>query len=124
MTVAQRDIAAPLDMQAMRALGELVDRSLPAWQELLQAHLDYSAQLVERLQQALAERDLAALGRAAHTLKSSSALFGASDLARACAATELAALKQQPETLELTQQLLQAAAAARAALEQWRDRVP
>lgn len=116
--------SAELDMAALRALGDLVDHDLPAWQELLQAHLDYSAQLVERILSAQADRDLAGLGRAAHTLKSSSALFGAGVLVQVCAATELAALKQSPETLELSERLLQEAAKARAALEDWRDRVP
>lgn len=117
-------MTAGLDMAALRALGDLVDRNLPAWQELLQAHLDYSAQLVQTIHSAQADRDLAALGRAAHTLKSSSALFGASDLAKACAATELAALRQLPETVELSVKVLDEAAKARVELELWRDRVP
>lgn len=111
-------------MAALRALGDLVDRSLPAWQELLQAHLDHSAEVIERIAQAQIAGDIAALGRAAHTLKSSSALFGASELARLCTATELAAHQQLPETMPLALQLLGAAARARVELEQWRDRVP
>jgi HPt (histidine-containing phosphotransfer) domain-containing protein len=117
-------MTAGLDMAALRALGDLVDRNLAAWQELLQAHLDYSAHLVETIICAQTDRDLAALGRAAHTLKSSSALFGANALAKACAATELAALKQLPETVDLSVQVIAEAAKARVELELWRDRVP
>ena len=53
--------------------------------------LTESDELVDRLSRALNEQDVAALRVASHTLKSTSAIVGASALAACCATTEIAA---------------------------------
>ena len=56
--------------------------------ELLRDHLASTKQTVNALQQALAAQDAAAICRAAHSLKSSTGLFGAMSLSRLCAQLE------------------------------------
>ncbi len=58
------------------------------FRELVEIFLREAPDLVANMQQAVARSDAAAMERAAHTLKSNSATFGAQDLARLCGDVE------------------------------------
>ncbi len=111
-------------MAALQALGSLVDSDLEAWRELLETHLEHSAKLVAQVDLAVQNGDLMALERAAHTLKSSSALFGAMDLTAACAGAELNAHAGNPIALQFGRDVLRLSAIAHQQLLPWRERVP
>ena len=59
--------------------------------ELVDTYLEDSPRLIETLREAIANGDAAAARRAAHTLKSTSASFGALGLAAECREIETAA---------------------------------
>lgn len=67
--------------------------------DVLRTFLEDAASLSDAIRASGATGDLGALGRAAHTLKSTAALVGASELAASCAALELAAREGGPEDL-------------------------
>ncbi|MEY3218852.1 MAG: hypothetical protein RIT27_209 [Pseudomonadota bacterium] len=64
-------------------------------QDLLNTYLGSSGELIAQLQQAVEQKDLSGMGRAAHTLKSSSANLGAQNLAQHCKTVEEFARNQQ-----------------------------
>lgn len=111
-------------MAALHALGSLVDNDLEAWRELVDTHLEHSAKLVAQVDQALQVGDLPALERAAHTLKSSSALFGATELTAACAGAEMNAHAGNPIAGEFGREMLRLSAIAHQQLLHWREQVP
>lgn len=77
----------PIDMTALDELLEVVGDQ-GALAELTASFLDTGPPLVQQLQSSAQGGDLAAFGRAAHTLKSSARDFGATALADSCAALE------------------------------------
>jgi len=75
----------PLDPEALdhlRALQKGSERNILG--KVVQSYLNTAAQLLQRMQKAVARTDAVALRRAAHTLKSSSASLGALVLAALC----------------------------------------
>jgi HPt (histidine-containing phosphotransfer) domain-containing protein len=76
----------PAPLERLRMLTGEAD----ALAELIQDQLDESRSLVDRMQAALEAGDAATLERAAHSLKSSAAMFGALALSRLCAELESA----------------------------------
>ncbi len=96
-----------LDPAALDELIETVGGDREFLAELIETYLGDSPGLFDELRTGLADRDAAVVRRAAHTLKSTSASFGATRLAGICrgietAATagELADLGPQVETAE------------------------
>ncbi len=79
---------AVLDAQALDELARLTRSGKPnVLVRAIDSYLDSSAELIASLTQAEANDDLAAIGRAAHTLKSSSGMLGAQRLAELCMQT-------------------------------------
>lgn len=73
-------------------------------QDLVNTYLESSGDLVAQMQQAAEHQDLSTMGRAAHTLKSSSANLGAQNLAQHCKSLEELAKNQQiDDALKITQ---------------------
>lgn len=120
------DVAAvTLEPAALQALSDLMDGDVVAWDDLLDTHLQASARLAADIRQSCAQRDWEVLERSAHTLKSSSALFGARDLSSACARLEHAARVGDVDALpELTKAALAVYVATEQALQSWIGRVP
>lgn len=80
--------ASPVDVQLLDQLRDTVGGDDDFLEELLRNYLaDGGAQLAT-MKRALAARDTATLGRAAHSLKSNSAGVGATHLAALCAELE------------------------------------
>lgn len=96
-------ISIALDQTALDALGDLLDHDVQAWDELVNTQIVNGARLADEVRRALASSDWELLGRASHTLKSSSALFGARDLAHTCRQVEVAVHRR--ETTDLTGQV-------------------
>src|SRR3569832_762704 len=79
--------AAPaIDRQILTQLLEDIGGDTAALAGLLGAYLDDTPQLLREMEQAVAASDPAALGMAAHTLKSTSASIGATALSTLCEA--------------------------------------
>lgn len=77
-------------------------------QDLVNTYLESSGELIAQMQQASEQQDLIAIGRAAHTLKSSSANLGAHSLAQHCKALEEFAKNQQTDkTINMYQLITQ-----------------
>ncbi len=124
-TVQESAVSIDLDPMSLASLGDLLDHDLAAWNELLQTQLSNSARLASELRSAFEVSDWFTLERAAHTLKSSSALFGAHKLAQQCQVVELAAHHKLTATLaDQTAELLTLFAQTDAALRQLVGRVP
>ncbi len=80
-----------LDEETFDRLRLLTSEDGPdAFSQLIAAHLDDSLNLVEQMRTALAGGEAPTLSRAAHSLKSSAATFGALRLSQRCAALEQA----------------------------------
>ncbi|MFN7956279.1 MAG: response regulator [bacterium] len=80
--------SAVLDAQALEELHQLTRAGAPSLLvRAIDSYLDSSAQLLTSLAEAHERGDLAAIGRAAHTLKSSSGMLGAKRLAELCMQT-------------------------------------
>jgi len=84
------DDAAVLDREALQKLQESIGGQ-DYWfmRELLESYLDNAATLVEKMGQAFRDRDPRSLNDFAHTLRSSSKMIGANELAVLCKAVEL-----------------------------------
>ena len=80
-----------LDRDAVRTLYEQVGEDRQMFDELVAAFREEGPQRIAELRRAVAGGDSALAGRAAHTLKSNSATFGATDLASLCRRLETAA---------------------------------
>lgn len=80
------DSAGPvaLDRAALAELEELVGGDPAFVAEMIDTFIDDGSKLVTEIQTTVATGDVAALRRAAHTLKSNSRTFGASALADLC----------------------------------------
>lgn len=106
---------APLDRQKLARLGELMGDELP---RLIRQFLHTAGQLMRSVDRASVSDDLAAMARAAHSLKSSSANLGASQLSLAAARLEQACGDTAMPAVRGAHRDLQAAfSAAYAALE-------
>jgi HPt (histidine-containing phosphotransfer) domain-containing protein len=81
------------DPSKIEQLRELMDNDRAEMLSLAEEYGSNSIALIGQLREAVADQSPTALTRAAHTLKSSSALMGASGLARLC--EELEALGRQ-----------------------------
>ena len=81
---------SPLDPQAIADLRALNPDDVSFLRELIQIYLDDSPKQIAEIEQSLAQGDAPRLTRAAHSLKGSSANFGAS---------RLRAVSEQIETL-------------------------
>src|SRR3989442_14533817 len=80
---------APLDPEALDHLRALQKGSAgDIFGKVVQSYLNTAPQLLQSMQVAVARNDAAALRRAAHTLKSSSASLGALALAALCKGLE------------------------------------
>lgn len=82
---------------ALDKLLELIGGDPDSLAELIESFLDESPLLVEQMRRAAASGDRAALGRAAHTLKSSARDFGAMELATLCEGMEKSCRVGLPE---------------------------
>ena len=82
---------ATIDATTFAELLETVGGDREFLAELVETYLADSPGLFGKLKQAIAEGDAATARRAAHTLKSTSATFGANDLAAQCRDIEAAA---------------------------------
>ena len=82
---------APIDDAAFAELLETVGGDLEFLAELIDTYLGDSPGLFAQLRAAIAAGDAVAARRAAHTLKSTSASFGANGLAAQCREIEAAA---------------------------------
>ena len=91
---------APIDDAALAELLETVGGDREFLAELVDTYLVDSPGLFAELRSAIATDDAAAARRAAHTLKSTSASFGALDLAAQCREIEAAAAAGDLEGLD------------------------
>jgi HPt (histidine-containing phosphotransfer) domain-containing protein len=80
-----------LDRGAVSALADLLDGDREALAEVVDAFLSEAPARLAELRQGATEGDAALAGRAAHTLKSNAATFGALDFAALCRRLEEAA---------------------------------
>lgn len=98
----------PAPLEALRALDPAGERGL--LQRAIQKFLAYSDEAVSHLAKASRDGDVSNLSRIAHSLKSSSASLGATDLSRQCAAIEkLTADGHLPKDIAPRLEALQAA---------------
>lgn len=75
---------SPLDPQAIEDLRALNPDDVSFLRELIQIYLDDSPKQIAEIEQSLAQGDAPRLTRAAHSLKGSSANFGAGQLRALC----------------------------------------
>ncbi len=121
-SAAQNPASRPivLDSEAFQrlrqTLGKRADQMLPS---LLESYFNDAPRLIEEARQALQQGDALALRRAAHTLKSSSATFGAIALSGIAREVETMAVRGELEAAEsLLRQLPGAYESAHQALEE------
>jgi HPt (histidine-containing phosphotransfer) domain-containing protein len=91
---------APIDAATFAELLETVGDDREFLAELVETYLADSPSLFEELRAALAKGDAGTARRAAHTLKSTSASFGANELAARCREIEAAAAAGTLEGLD------------------------
>ncbi|MBD2312906.1 PAS domain S-box protein [Desertifilum sp. FACHB-1129] len=93
------------DPVSIAALKDLIGDVPPeAIRDLIDCYLQESPYWIENMQTAIAQSDIPALYRAAHTLKSSSASFGATHLVQRCQEIEQLT-RFSPELVDNSQQL-------------------
>jgi HPt (histidine-containing phosphotransfer) domain-containing protein len=96
------EVPAVLDPSVMEHLAELTRESRPGFvSELIEIYRRDAAKVLQRLDSAAAEDDLAAVQEAAHTLRGTSATLGARALPHECELLE----RHQPGTAELAPML-------------------
>ena len=78
----------PIEQDALKKLFELIGESPESLAELIDSFLEESPLQLRQMQEAVASKDRGALGRAAHTLKSSARDFGAGQLSALCETLE------------------------------------
>lgn len=80
---------AAIDKQILQELGDMLGPEDPSLlHELIVDFLEDAVRLIDTMQHSTAVGDVQRMERAAHTLKSSSAMFGAMDLSAQCKALE------------------------------------
>jgi PAS domain S-box-containing protein len=95
--------SAVLDPEVLARIADMERRGAPRLlTRLIDTYLESAGRLVAAAEQALADNDASALRQAVHTLKSSSANLGATDLASRCA--ELETLARNGEIAQARQQ--------------------
>ncbi|NJL21988.1 MAG: response regulator [Leptolyngbyaceae cyanobacterium SM1_3_5] len=94
---------AALDPQAAQVLYELLGAEVLV--ELIDSYRQESPRLLQRMQDAIAERDAMALRLAAHTLKASSATLGAIALSQLCQSIEIQAMQGKFTSIEQLQRV-------------------
>ena len=109
------------DARALAALLEIIGGDRTALAELIGSFLDEGPDLIARIEGAARDGDAEALRRAAHTMKSSAADFGAMELSRLCHALE--ALGRAGRTDGAVALSQEAAASYRTAAAALRDHV-
>ena len=82
---SQRACAPAVDRQLLTRLLEDIGGDSESLAELLREYVDDALRLVQAMRRGLTDDDTAAIGMAAHTLKSTSASVGALPLAALCA---------------------------------------
>lgn len=85
-----------IDISALDRLREIIGQDDAALAELITSFLTEGSKLCTVLSRAKADKNLAELGRAAHTMKSSARDFGALELASACKDLEARVVAQDP----------------------------
>lgn len=91
--------------------------------ELVETFLQEGPRIVGEMQTALEKRDQRTLHRTAHSLKSTSATFGAGALSRLCRDLERESEQEVPEHAEVRVRAIVAEwALVKAALEAWKPR--
>jgi signal transduction histidine kinase/DNA-binding response OmpR family regulator len=85
---AERLVEAPIDRAVLADLGALLTNGEPVLRQLVATFLGEVPGRLAAIRDAIDHGDAAALRRAAHTLKGSSATLGARDAAVSCAALE------------------------------------
>lgn len=85
-----------VDTATMRKLMGDIGGEPAVMQELIDTFLDEAPRLVHQLEGSLQASDRRLLNRIAHSLKSTSATFGANDLSRLCRDLEKASEEQWP----------------------------
>jgi HPt (histidine-containing phosphotransfer) domain-containing protein len=83
--------ARAVDVDAVRALYELIGRDREALAELVDAFVEDTPGSLAELRRGADDGDTAVAGRAAHTLKSNATTFGAAELVSLCRRLEIAA---------------------------------
>jgi HPt (histidine-containing phosphotransfer) domain-containing protein len=89
-----------IDTSVLQSVVEMIGVDEPAViLDLIDTYVQDSQQQVDQLQQALASGDFKTLHRMAHSMKSSSATFGATHLSKLCETLERAAKENCPANL-------------------------
>lgn len=101
------------DAAALDTLLDMIGGDAAALSELIESFLDEGPGLIDRIERAAAGGDAEALRQAAHTMKSSAADFGATELSRLC--REMETLGRAGRADGATTLSLQAAASWQAA---------
>jgi histidine phosphotransfer protein HptB len=89
-----------LDLKALQRMFEMIGGDAEVMAELVQSFLDETPVLIDQMHAATASKNQAALGRAAHTLKSTARDFGAEDVAVLSQALEGDCQRGFPENAE------------------------
>ncbi len=101
--IVGQDGSVPLDRTTLETLRELMGEEFP---ELVDSFLEDTESLLSQIEQGLAGRDVACVHRASHTLKSTSANFGAMNLSMLAKELDTVARDGRlPETHETLQRL-------------------
>ena len=87
-----------IERSALRELMSLIGDDIESLNELIQSYIDEAPELLADLNAGLVDINL--LGRAAHTLKSSAADFGANTLSGLCATLEQQCKQQSVDNAE------------------------
>jgi HPt (histidine-containing phosphotransfer) domain-containing protein len=111
--------AAVFDPSVLAALPMVADGSEPHYgQELMEMFIKASPGVLDDISNAIAAQDLPKLQRVVHSLKSSSAMVGAIELAELAARQERSLRQGSPPAPELPQLFLHAVRRLQASLEQ------
>ena len=95
------DVDEYVDRSVLRSLALMMDEEDTAYiRELLNDYLTDAERLRTEIYQAIAEKDAAALRQASHTLKSTSATFGARHLSVLCAEFEQCSIRSDIQSVE------------------------
>ena len=123
-SIATSAHGAPLDSRALETIRQMQQSGTPdLLEKIITLYLDSSAQLLSKLNSAIAAGDVAAISQAAHALRSGSANVGAMALAEVCRELEAAGRSGDLRaTTGLGQQLIHEYARATAALADERRR--
>jgi histidine phosphotransfer protein HptB len=112
------DNMAPLDQSALDALREMTGDDPAFMTELIDTFVDDSRHQCQAMTKAASSGDAVALRRAAHSLKSNSATFGAMELAELCQTAETRAKRGELDGIAaLLERIDSALEQAHAALE-------